>query len=95
MAVNEHHDLKGTRPHEKNTSSACWRRFPLYGPPRVRKRHPPKEILNVSYDIARELYAAINLKFQAYWKEKTGQDINIKQFSRRLLQAGSRHHAGP
>ncbi|WP_319497941.1 thiosulfate ABC transporter substrate-binding protein CysP [uncultured Cohaesibacter sp.] len=39
----------------------------------------PKEILNVSYDIARELYAAINPKFQAYWKEKSGQDIEIKQ----------------
>ena len=39
----------------------------------------PKEILNVSYDIARELYAAINPKFQVYWKDKTGQDIEIKQ----------------
>nr|WP_321455729.1 thiosulfate ABC transporter substrate-binding protein CysP [uncultured Cohaesibacter sp.] len=39
----------------------------------------PTEILNVSYDIARELYAAINPKFQAFWKEKSGQDIEIKQ----------------
>lgn len=51
----------------------------LFTAPASASDTPPKEILNVSYDIARELYAAINPKFQAYWKEKTGQDINIKQ----------------
>ncbi|MCQ6261192.1 thiosulfate ABC transporter substrate-binding protein CysP [Alcanivorax sp. MM125-6] len=36
-------------------------------------------ILNSSYDIARELFQAYNPKFQAHWKEKTGEDITIKQ----------------
>lgn len=38
-----------------------------------------QEILNTSYDVARELFAEINPKFQTYWKEKTGEDINIQQ----------------
>lgn len=37
------------------------------------------EILNVSYDIARELYAAINPPFAEAWKAKTGQVVTIKQ----------------
>lgn len=36
-------------------------------------------ILNTSYDIARELFTAINPKFQADWKAKSGQDLNIEQ----------------
>ena len=36
-------------------------------------------ILNSSYDIARELFQAYNPEFQAHWKEKTGEDITIKQ----------------
>ncbi len=36
-------------------------------------------LLNVSYDIARELYVEINAAFTKAWKEKTGQDIDIKQ----------------
>lgn len=39
----------------------------------------PTEILNVSYDIARELFAQINPAFAAEWKAKTGQTIEIKQ----------------
>lgn len=39
----------------------------------------PTEILNVSYDIARELFAQINPVFAAEWKAKTGQTIEIKQ----------------
>jgi sulfate transport system substrate-binding protein len=38
-----------------------------------------QEILNTSYDVSRELFAAINPKFQSYWKEKTGEDIGIQQ----------------
>lgn len=38
---------------------------------------PP--LLNASYDIARELFAAINPKFVAHWKQTTGQDITIDQ----------------
>lgn len=35
-------------------------------------------LLNVSYDPTRELYEAINPKFAADWKAKTGQDVTIK-----------------
>lgn len=37
------------------------------------------ELLNVSYDPTRELYEEYNKEFSKYWKEKTGQDIKIKQ----------------
>src|SRR5574344_2620042 len=37
------------------------------------------EILNVSYDPTRELYADYNKEFSKYWKSKTGQDVTIKQ----------------
>lgn len=37
------------------------------------------EILNASYDIARELFAEINPHFQEYWKAKTGEEVRIKQ----------------
>ncbi len=39
----------------------------------------PAELLNVSYDIARELFAQINPVFAADWKAKTGQSVEIKQ----------------
>ena len=39
----------------------------------------PNTLLNVSYDIARELYAAINVEFAKQWKAKTGQDVTINQ----------------
>ncbi|MDH2239044.1 thiosulfate ABC transporter substrate-binding protein CysP [Pigmentiphaga sp. GD03639] len=38
-----------------------------------------KPLLNASYDVAREVFAAVNPKFQAYWKTKTGHDIKIDQ----------------
>lgn len=38
-----------------------------------------KDFLNVSYDPTRELYENFNKEFGAYWKSKTGQDINFKQ----------------
>jgi len=37
------------------------------------------ELLNVSYDIARELFAQINPVFAADYKAKTGQVVEIKQ----------------
>jgi len=37
------------------------------------------ELLNVSYDPTREFYHDYNQAFQTYWKEKTGQDIVIRQ----------------
>ena len=36
-------------------------------------------ILNASYDVARELFAVINPKFQENWKKQTGQDLKIDQ----------------
>lgn len=37
------------------------------------------EITNVSYDPTRELYEEYNKEFQKYWKDKTGQEVNIIQ----------------
>ena len=39
----------------------------------------PTEILNVSYDIGRELFAEINPAFIEAWKKKTGQTIAVTQ----------------
>ncbi len=39
----------------------------------------PSEILNVSYDIARELFVQLNPAFIAEWKAKSGQTLEIKQ----------------
>lgn len=38
-----------------------------------------RELLNTSYDIARELFAAYNVEFQKHWHEKTGETVEIKQ----------------
>jgi len=38
-----------------------------------------KPILNASYDVAREVFSAINPKFQAQWKAQTGKDLKIDQ----------------
>jgi sulfate transport system substrate-binding protein len=37
------------------------------------------ELLNVSYDVARELYKDINPAFTADWKKATGETVTIKQ----------------
>ena len=37
------------------------------------------ELLNVSYDPTREFYTDYNKKFSEYWKNKTGQEVTIKQ----------------
>ena len=39
----------------------------------------PTDILNVSYDVSRELYADINKAFNAKYKADTGTDITINQ----------------
>lgn len=39
----------------------------------------PVELLNVSYDPTRELYDDYNAHFAKYWKDKTGQEVNITQ----------------
>jgi sulfate transport system substrate-binding protein len=37
------------------------------------------ELLNVSYDPTREFYQDYNKQFAAYWKQKTGDDVTVKQ----------------
>lgn len=37
------------------------------------------ELLNVSYDPTRELYRVFNADFTKQWKEKTGQNVTIRQ----------------
>ena len=37
------------------------------------------QLLNSSYDIARELFASYNEHFAAHWKATTGKDIEIRQ----------------
>ena len=39
----------------------------------------PVEILNVSYDPTRELYQDFNAAFTAYWKQKSGQQVTVRQ----------------
>ncbi|HKU63235.1 MAG TPA: sulfate ABC transporter substrate-binding protein [Gemmatimonadales bacterium] len=36
-------------------------------------------LLNVSYDPTRELYEDFNQQFAQYWKQKTGQDVTVRQ----------------
>ncbi len=36
-------------------------------------------LLNASYDIGRELYAAVNAEFLKVWKAKSGKDVTINQ----------------
>ena len=36
-------------------------------------------LLNVSYDVARELYKEINPAFQRSWKQQSGEDVTISQ----------------
>jgi sulfate/thiosulfate-binding protein len=39
----------------------------------------PVTLLNVSYDPTRELYEDFNQQFAAYWKNKTGQEVTVRQ----------------
>ena len=39
----------------------------------------PVTLLNVSYDPTRELYEDFNKQFAAYWKEKSGQEVTVRQ----------------
>ena len=43
------------------------------------KAEEPSSILNVSYDIARELFVDINKAFIAKYKADTGKDLEVKQ----------------
>ena len=48
---------------------------PFGGPPTPK----PATVLNVSYDPTRELYEDFNQQFAAFWKNKTGQEVTIRQ----------------
>ena len=50
----------------------------------------PHDILNVSYDVSRELYADIDKAFVAKYKAETGEDITVNQVAWRLIKAGPR-----
>lgn len=51
----------------------------LFASPAMSQDKAPGEILNVSYDIARELFVQLNPAFIAEWKAKSGQTLEIKQ----------------
>jgi sulfate transport system substrate-binding protein len=54
--------------------------FALAGVPLGAQTAPAKAtLLNVSYDPTRELYVKLNKAFAGWWKQKTGQDVEIKQ----------------
>lgn len=38
-----------------------------------------RELVNSSYDIARELFAALNPEFQAWWQDEHGEEVEIRQ----------------
>jgi sulfate/thiosulfate transport system substrate-binding protein len=40
---------------------------------------PPVQLLNVSYDPTRELYAEFNAAFARHWEQTTGQQVTIQQ----------------
>ena len=39
----------------------------------------PAQLLNVSYDPTRELYRAVNERFEQRWKAQSGQNVTIRQ----------------
>jgi len=49
------------------------------GPAMAQNSPKPVTLLNVSYDPTRELFKDINKAFASEWKQKTGQDVTIKQ----------------
>ncbi len=47
---------------------------------RAQQQQPQQQtLLNVSYDPTRELYEDFNRQFAAYWKQQTGQAVEIRQ----------------
>ncbi len=41
--------------------------------------HADTTLLNVSYDVTRELYRDINPAFSAYWKKTSGENVTVRQ----------------
>jgi sulfate transport system substrate-binding protein len=61
------------------TTGAAAGAAPLLLPLATQAKGKPVSLLNVSYDPTRELYKDINAAYIAYWKQRTGQAIEIKQ----------------
>lgn len=51
----------------------------VHGLSAAAKEDEKVELLNVSYDVSRELFAAINPAFQAHWRKSKGQEVQIRQ----------------
>ena len=51
----------------------------MFGAAPAAKAADAPALLNVSYDPTRELYQDFNQAFTHYWKEKTGQDLTVRQ----------------
>ena len=64
-----------TRPIARTLGAAAIAVASMFGSAQAQER----DLLNVSYDIARELYAALNPAFIAQWKAETGEDLTIEQ----------------
>ena len=60
-------------------ASRCLRRRFDIGEWRSASSSAPAELLNVSYDPTRELYAEFNAAFAKYWQAKTGQTVSVQQ----------------
>lgn len=52
-------------------------------------------LLNVSYDVTRELYKDINPAFAAAYKAQAGADVTVNRFARRFVEAGTVGSRGP
>ncbi|MFV0244620.1 MAG: thiosulfate ABC transporter substrate-binding protein CysP [Qingshengfaniella sp.] len=63
------------RPGARTLGAALIALAGAFGPAQAQNR----EILNVSYDIARELYAALNPVFAENWAADTGETLTIQQ----------------
>ncbi len=60
-------------------SFKMWPALLMLALPVALQAQKPVELLNVSYDPTRELYAAVNQAFAAHWKQATGQTVRIRQ----------------
>ena len=60
-------------------SFKMWPALLMLALPVALQAQKPVELLNVSYDPTRELYAAVNQAFAAHWKQATGQTVGIRQ----------------
>lgn len=64
-----------TRPIARTLGAAAIAVASMFGTAQAQER----DLLNVSYDIARELYAALNPVFIEQWKAEKGEDLTIEQ----------------